>query len=116
MNASSITQHERILGGLFGCAVGDALGVPVEFRDRASVQNNPVSTLRGHGTHGQPPGTWSDDTSLMLCLADSLRHHAFDTATHHRITLDLAAGPVAESLLPRRRTGARSAAVGTLTS
>jgi ADP-ribosylglycohydrolase len=53
---------------LFGVAVGDALGVPVEFRSRGSFQ---VSGMRGYGTHNQPPGTWSDDTSLALCLADS---------------------------------------------
>ncbi|MDR0710703.1 MAG: ADP-ribosylglycohydrolase family protein [Spirochaetaceae bacterium] len=54
---------------LFGVAVGDALGVPVEFRPRGSFR---VSGMRGYGTHNQPPGTWSDDTSLTLCLADSL--------------------------------------------
>jgi ADP-ribosylglycohydrolase len=54
---------------LFGVAVGDALGVPVEFRPRGSFR---VSGMRGYGTYNQPPGTWSDDTSLTLCLADSL--------------------------------------------
>jgi ADP-ribosylglycohydrolase len=54
---------------LFGIAVGDALGVPVEFQPRGSFQ---VNGMRGHGTYNQPPGTWSDDTSLALCLADSL--------------------------------------------
>jgi ADP-ribosylglycohydrolase len=54
---------------LFGVAVGDALGVPVEFRPRGSFH---VAGMRGYGTHNQPPGTWSDDTSLTLCLADSL--------------------------------------------
>jgi len=88
MNPSSIPFRDRILGGLFGCAVGDALGVPVEFRDRAAVQSDPVTGLRGYGTHGQPPGTWSDDTSLMLCLADSLRHHTFDTTDMAQRFLD----------------------------
>ncbi|MDR1174108.1 MAG: ADP-ribosylglycohydrolase family protein [Treponema sp.] len=54
---------------LFGVAVGDALGVPVEFQPRGSFR---VNGMRGHGTYNQPPGTWSDDTSLTLCLADSL--------------------------------------------
>jgi ADP-ribosylglycohydrolase len=54
---------------LFGLAVGDALGVPVEFRPRGSFR---ASGMQGYGTHNQPPGTWSDDTSLTLCLADSL--------------------------------------------
>jgi ADP-ribosylglycohydrolase len=56
---------------LFGLAVGDALGVPVEFRPRGSFH---VTDMQGYGSHNQPPGTWSDDTSLALCLADSLAH------------------------------------------
>jgi ADP-ribosylglycohydrolase len=54
---------------LLGTAVGDALGVPVEFRPRGSFR---VADMQGYGSHNQPPGTWSDDTSLALCLADSL--------------------------------------------
>lgn len=88
MNPPSIPFRDRVLGGLFGCAIGDALGVPVEFGNRAAVQSNPVTGLRGYGMHGQPPGTWSDDTSLMLCVADSLRHHAFDTTDMAQRFLD----------------------------
>src|SRR5690348_14336201 len=58
--------------GILGCAVGDALGVPVEFRSRANLQYDPVRDMRAYGTHSQPAGTWSDDTSLTLCLAESL--------------------------------------------
>src|SRR5882757_2593078 len=75
----TVPQHERILGGLWGSLVGDALGVPVEFKDRATVQANPVTDMRGFGSHNQPPGTWSDDSSLLLCSADSLVRHEFDT-------------------------------------
>lgn len=57
---------------LFGVAVGDALGVPVEFRPREELRKDPVTGMRGYGTHKQPPGTWSDDTSLTLCLAETL--------------------------------------------
>jgi ADP-ribosylglycohydrolase len=59
--------------------VGDALGVPVEFRTREEVHTNPVTDMRGHGTHNQPAGTWSDDSSLLLCTTDSLSRHEFDT-------------------------------------
>jgi ADP-ribosylglycohydrolase len=76
---TSISKRERILGGLWGSLVGDALGVPVEFRDRATVQADPVKDMRGYGSHRQPPGTWSDDGALTLCTADSLRHFEFDT-------------------------------------
>ena len=73
------SKHERILGGLWGSLVGDALGVPVEFKDRATVQADPVKNMRGFGSHQQPPGTWSDDSSLLLCSTDSLVRHEFDT-------------------------------------
>jgi ADP-ribosylglycohydrolase len=77
---TELTFKDRVLGGLWGAVVGDALGVPVEFRSRAEVQRNPVTDLRGQGTYHQPKGTWSDDSSLMLCTVDSLVRHEFDTA------------------------------------
>lgn len=57
---------------LIGTAVGDALGVPVEFQPRGYLKANLVTDMREYGTHEQPKGTWSDDTSLMLCLAESM--------------------------------------------
>lgn len=57
---------------LFGVAVGDAMGVPVEFNSRTFLTENPVTDLQEYGTHFQPKGTWSDDSSLTFCLAESL--------------------------------------------
>lgn len=57
---------------LIGTAIGDALGVPVEFKPRAFLKQNPVTDMQEFGTHNQPKGTWSDDTSLTLCLAESI--------------------------------------------
>ena len=57
---------------LFGLAVGDALGVPVEFMRREKIAANPVVSMRGYGSHNQPPGTWSDNSSLSFCLAEAL--------------------------------------------
>lgn len=76
---TNISRRDRILGGLWGSLVGDALGVPVEFEDRADVQADPVTEMRGFGTHKQPAGTWSDDSSLLLCSTESLIRHEFDT-------------------------------------
>lgn len=76
---TSISKRERVLGGLWGSLVGDALGVPVEFKNRATVRADPVTDMRGYGTHNQHPGTWSDDSSLLLCSVDSLVHQEFDT-------------------------------------
>ncbi len=70
----------QFMGSLWGAAAGDALGVPVEFLPRAKLAADPVTGMRGHGTHMQPPGTWSDDTSLILCTVESLLvNHGVDT-------------------------------------
>jgi ADP-ribosylglycohydrolase len=63
---------DKIKGVLFGLAVGDALGVPVEFKDREYLQRFPIKGITGYGSWNQPPGTWSDDSSLAFCLAESL--------------------------------------------
>ena len=55
---------------IYGLAIGDALGVPVEFNDRDSYQ---ILDMVGYGTYNQPAGTWSDDTSLVLATCDSIR-------------------------------------------
>jgi ADP-ribosyl-[dinitrogen reductase] hydrolase len=65
-------NKDKIFGGIFGLIVGDALGVPVEFVPREVLKKNPVTDMIGYGTYNQPPGTWSDDSSLTLCLVDSL--------------------------------------------
>jgi ADP-ribosyl-[dinitrogen reductase] hydrolase len=51
---------------LFGVAVGDALGVPVEFESRETIARNPVTDMRGYGTYNLKPGTWSDETIGQL--------------------------------------------------
>ncbi|MGB3005830.1 MAG: ADP-ribosylglycohydrolase family protein [Chitinophagaceae bacterium] len=57
---------------LFGVAVGDALGVPVEFKSRQTIAQNPVTDMTGFGTYNLPAGTFSDDSSLAFCLAEAL--------------------------------------------
>ena len=60
----------RFRGCLMGLAVGDALGAPVEFEAPGSFQ--PVTSFRAGGPFKLSPGEWTDDTSLALCLAESL--------------------------------------------
>lgn len=55
-----------------GVAVGDALGVPVEFNSRQTISKKPVTDMIGFGTYNLPAGTWSDDSSLTFCLAEAL--------------------------------------------
>ncbi|RPD44608.1 hypothetical protein DNI29_20980 [Hymenobacter sediminis] len=71
MPASS-NKESQIRAALLGLAVGDALGVPVEFQSRAARHLDPVVHMRAYGTHHQPAGTWSDDASLTFCLAEAI--------------------------------------------
>jgi len=57
---------------LLGVAIGDALGVPYEFSTREEMERNPAKEMVGNKVHNQPLGTWSDDSSLTFCLAESL--------------------------------------------
>ena len=67
-----VDYTDKIKSVLFGVAVGDALGVPVEFNGRETIRKNPVTDFIGYGTYNLPAGTWSDDSSLTFCLAEAL--------------------------------------------
>lgn len=64
--------RENIWALVYGLAAGDAIGVPVEFVHREKLAENPVKDMRPGGTHNQLAGTWSDDTSMTICLMDSM--------------------------------------------
>lgn len=68
----------RYLDGLMGLAVGDALGVPFENKSLQEMKDFPCTGMTGEGSHHQPAGTWSDDTSMALCIADSLGTKGID--------------------------------------
>ena len=70
-----VTQVE---GAVLGSVVGDALGVPAEFMSRKELRQDPVTTMRDGGAHHQPAGTWSDDTSMVLCTIVSLLARGVD--------------------------------------
>jgi ADP-ribosylglycohydrolase len=63
---------QKIKGIIFGHAIADAFGVPVEFKSREYLRKNPVTQMMEYGTHYQPKGTWSDDTSMTLCTLESI--------------------------------------------
>ena len=65
-------MKDIVKAGVIGTIVADALGVPVEFKNREELKNNPVIDMREYGTHYQPKGTWSDDSSLLLASMDSI--------------------------------------------
>lgn len=68
----------KIVKALLGVAIGDALGLPYEFRTRAEMDKMPATDMIAFGTYHQPIGTWSDDSSLTFCLGESLLLEEFD--------------------------------------
>lgn len=73
-NLSHSLPIDNIRAAMFGHAVADAMGVPVEFMDRNKLKFDPVTDYRGYGSHHVPVGTWSDDTSMAIATLDSLAH------------------------------------------
>ena len=63
-------KNKRLADAVFGLAIGDALGVPYEFKNRGAFE---CTEMTGYGTHGQPAGTWSDDTSMTIATAKSIK-------------------------------------------
>jgi ADP-ribosylglycohydrolase len=73
---------DRYTGALLGLATGDALGTTLEFKPRGSF--TPLTTIVGGGPFGLAPGQWTDDTSMAMCLAESLVKNGFDPADQMR--------------------------------
>ena len=65
-------EENTVRAGIIGHAVGDALGVPVEFTSRSQLARRPIRDMEGFGTYNMPAGTWSDDTSMEIALLQSL--------------------------------------------
>lgn len=65
-------QTSNTINGIFGFAIADAVGVPAEFKSRSTLRIRPITDMIGYGTHNQPEGTWSDDTSMTIATMDSI--------------------------------------------
>ena len=65
-----MNKQERYRGALLGLAAGDALGTTLEFRPPGTF--TPITDIVGGGRFRLKPGEWTDDTSMALCLAESL--------------------------------------------
>lgn len=61
-----------IKDSLYGFAIGDAIGVPIEFESRNTLFAHPVTNMLGYGSYDVPKGVWSDDTSMTLATIDSI--------------------------------------------
>ena len=78
MRESSL-QLDRYRGAMLGLAAGDAVGTTLEFKSPGSF--TPITGMVGGGPFGLEPGQWTDDTSMALCLAESLiEQQGFDPA------------------------------------
>lgn len=111
-------REDRAVGCLLGLAVGDALGTTLEFSRRDSRAE--VKDLVGGGPFRLAPGEWTDDTSMALCLADSLlAHGTFDARdllgrflAWYRDGLNSVTGRCFDIGITTRRSLARFAATG----
>ncbi|RMG56347.1 MAG: ADP-ribosylglycohydrolase family protein, partial [Bacteroidetes bacterium] len=65
-----LNLQDRARGALLGLATGDALGTTLEFTRPGSF--TPLTDITGGGPFDLAPGEWTDDTSMALCLAESL--------------------------------------------
>lgn len=79
----TISRRARYRGALLGLATGDALGTTLEFAPAGSFE--PIEDMNGGGPFDLTPGQWTDDTSLALCLAESLiERQGFDPVDQMR--------------------------------
>jgi ADP-ribosyl-[dinitrogen reductase] hydrolase len=69
-----VIDADSARGALLGLACGDALGRPAEFESARAIadRHGTITDMIGDGSHGQPPGTITDDTEMALCIARSL--------------------------------------------
>lgn len=63
-------EYKQYGGSLFGLAVGDAIGTTLEYKSPGTFE--PIDDMVGGGPYNLVPGEWTDDTSMALCLAESL--------------------------------------------
>ena len=74
--------RNRAFGALVGLAAGDALGTTLEFQQPGAF--TPIQDIVGGGPFSLQPGEWTDDTSMALCLAESLVEVGWDPSDQAR--------------------------------
>lgn len=68
-----MTDRNIMIDGMMGLVVGDALGCPVQFLSREQIKKRGLVTgMEGYGTYNMPVGTWTDDSSMVLCELASI--------------------------------------------
>jgi ADP-ribosylglycohydrolase len=81
MTAARGLDKDRFRGALLGLAAGDAVGTTVEFKPPGTFP--PVTDMTGGGPFALPRGAWTDDTSMALCLTESLVDQGVFDPTGH---------------------------------
>lgn len=72
-------KANKCVSSIIGLAIGDAMGVPLEFTAREKLLEQPVTSMLGYGSHNMPAGSWSDDTTMTICEIESFnRNNKFD--------------------------------------
>ena len=84
-NQTFESDNSKLQSSIIGFVIGDALGVPVEFMSREQLKNNKITQMEGYGTHNQPKGTWSDDTSMLLATMDAFCDIEGDYVNNHKL-------------------------------
>lgn len=69
-------RKNKAFGSFFGLIIGDALGAAVEFKKRDSFPK--LEDMRSGGPNALETGCWTDDSSMALCLAESLSEKGYD--------------------------------------
>jgi ADP-ribosyl-[dinitrogen reductase] hydrolase len=65
-------MKNKFFGSFFGLIIGDSLGTTNEFRSPEYCKNNPIKTIIGEGKFRLLPGQFTDDSTLALCICESL--------------------------------------------
>ena len=78
----------KIKDGVFGAAIGDAMGVPIEFRKREDLLDNPVTSMIGGGTYNMPAGVWSNSflhwkrSERHVCFSETSKGQTLNSITN----------------------------------
>ena len=65
-------MKNNVYGAIMGAIVGDAIGLPFEFKSKGEIKKQDIRKLKTRGYHNQPIGAWSDDSSMILCTMESM--------------------------------------------
>ena len=66
-------KNNNWINGIIGLAVADALGSPGQFKRREELRENSITEMVYCDIYDKPAGAWTDDTSMTLCMLDSIR-------------------------------------------